>query len=65
MAYYELPIDNTVDQSFTVILDGAVYRIHLRYNTRAGFWAMDILDATDTQLVMGLAVRLGIDLLAQ
>ena len=65
MAYYELPIDNTADQSFTVTLDGAVYRIHLRYNSRARFWAMDILDAADTQLVMGLAVRLGIDLLAQ
>lgn len=65
MAYIELPIDNTADQSFTTTLDGAVYRIHLRYNTRGGFWAIDILDASDTPLILGLAIRLGIDLLAQ
>ena len=66
MAFLELPL--TVDvphQSFSVQLDGTVYRMRLRYNSRAGHWTLDLADAAANPLVSGVAVRLGVDLLAQ
>ena len=66
MAYIELPISHdTPHQSFSVQLDGSVYQIRLRYNSRAGHWAMDLADAGGNPLTVGIAVRLGVDLLAQ
>jgi hypothetical protein len=66
MAYLELPV--TADlayQSFSMQLDGAVYTIRLRYNSRAGHWAMDLAGADGGLLVAGIALRLGVDLLSQ
>jgi len=66
MGYIELDIlADTPNQSFTISLDGAVYGLHVRYNSRAGFWALDLADAGGNLLFAGLAVRLGVDLLAQ
>ena len=66
MAYIELPIaHDTPHQSFSVQLDGSVYQVRLRYNSRAGHWAMDLADAGGNPLTVGIAVRLGVDLLAQ
>ncbi len=66
MGYIELPVTaDTLHQSFSVQLDGALYRIRLRYNMRAGCRALDLADATATPLLSGIAVRLGVDLLAQ
>ncbi len=66
MAYIELPISHgTPHQSFSVQLDGSVYQVRLRFNSRAGHWAMDLADAGGTPLALGIAVRLGVDLLAQ
>ena len=66
MAFIELPVASDIaDQSFSVQLDGAVYQVRLRYNTRAGHWALDLADAVGTPLLSGMAIRLGVDLLAQ
>ena len=66
MAFIDLPIAaDTPDQSFSVSLDAAVYRLRLRYNTRAGAWALSLATADGTPLLSGLALRLGVDLLAQ
>ena len=66
MVYIELPVSHDVaDQGFSVQLDGTVYQVRLRYNTRAGHWALDLSDSVGTPLLSGVAVRLGVDLLAQ
>lgn len=66
MAYIEVPITADLPhQSFSVKLDGAVYQLRLRYNSRAGHWALDLTDAAGTALLSGIAIRLGVDLLAQ
>jgi hypothetical protein len=66
MAYIELPVAADIaDQSFSVQLEGAVYQVRLRYNTRAGHWALSLADAVGSALLSGMAVRLGVDLLAQ
>lgn len=65
MAFIELPIAaDTPDQSFSMVLDGAVYHLRLRLNTRAGFWVLFIAAADATPLLSGIAIRLGVDLLA-
>lgn len=65
MALIELPVSpGVIDQSFSLRLDGAVYSVRLRFNTRAGFWALDLGAADGAELLAGLAVRLGVDLLA-
>jgi hypothetical protein len=66
MAYRQLPVTaGLAYQSFSVQLDGAVYTFLLRYNTRAGHWAMDLAGADGGLLVAGIALRLGVDLLSQ
>jgi hypothetical protein len=66
MAYIELPIaEDTPHQSFSVQLEGTVYQVRLRYNTRAGHWALGLADAAGIVLLSGVAVRLGVDLLSQ
>lgn len=66
MAYIELPITADLPhQSFSVQLDGTVFRLRLRYNWRAGHWALDLADSSGAPLISGVAVRLGVDLLAQ
>lgn len=65
MGYIELPVaEDTPHQSFSVQLEGSVYQFRLRYNTRAGHWALDLADAYGTRLICGIAVRLGVDLLS-
>jgi hypothetical protein len=65
MAAFELPVALDMPyQSFAVQLEGAVFQVRLRYNTRAGHWAVDLSDAAGTRLISGIAVRLGVDLLS-
>jgi hypothetical protein len=66
MAYIELPVaEDTPYQSFSVKLEGSIYQVRLRYNSRAGHWALDLADAVGAPLVSGIAIRLGVDLLVQ
>jgi hypothetical protein len=66
MAYIELPVAaDTPHQSFSVTLNGTVFGFKLRYNSRAGHWALDLYDAGANPLLSGIAIRLGVDLLAQ
>jgi hypothetical protein len=65
MAALELPVSqDTPYQSFSVQLEGSVYQVRLRYNTRAGHWALDLADDAGTRLISGIAIRLGVDLLS-
>ncbi len=65
MAIVALPISADVPkQRFTIALDGAVYGFSFLYNTRAEAWMMTIRSADEQILAAGIAVRLGVDLLA-
>lgn len=44
-------------------LDGIRYRFKFAYNASADSWFMDIRDATDTVMVAGIRLVLGVDLL--
>jgi len=49
---------------FSCALNGTVYRFDVRWNERAGFWSFDLyLDSTDTLLIAGRPILLGVDIL--
>lgn len=63
MALLTLPLTQSLPwYSFTIQLDGASYVLEFYYNTRASRWRMNILDPTQTPLVMGLPLTIGRDL---
>lgn len=60
MAAYNLPTDtgpNTQPQVLRTTLDGQVFQIYIRYNSRAGMWRMDLQDDAGTTLAAGLSLR--------
>jgi len=65
MAHLSIPVAATAYQSFSVQLDGSVYRMRIRYNSRSGVWTLDLFDSAEQALLCGLALRTGIDLLDQ
>lgn len=48
-----------------VTLDGAVYRLHIKWNHRAQHWSMDILDIDENVLVGGISLMVEYPLLFQ
>ena len=60
MAAYVIPTDTgpeTEPQVLRVTLDGAVFQVYLRYNSRAGMWRLDVQDDAGTTLAAGLSLR--------
>jgi hypothetical protein len=60
MPAYVIPTDTgpeTQPQVLRVTLDGAVFQLYLRYNSRAGMWRMDVQDDAGTTLAAGLSMR--------
>lgn len=52
-----LPIDQTTAQDqFSCELDGVTYTLGFRYNDRDGIWRLDIGDADNTPLALGLSL---------
>lgn len=51
--------------SFRATLSGVVYTITLRYNTRAARWVMDIGDASNNPILMGLPILIERNLAGQ
>ena len=54
---------DTQSRTQSTALDGVRYRLSFYYNKPADFWTLDIADSTDTALVSGLRLTLGVDLL--
>lgn len=48
---------DTQPQVLRVTLDGAVFQLYVRYNSRAGMWRMDVQDDAGTTLAAGLSLR--------
>lgn len=58
-----LPLNQSLPwYSFTIILDQASYILELAYNTRADRWRLNIRDATEQPLLMGIPLLIRRDL---
>lgn len=62
METQEIPL-SAANQQFTITLAGNSLRMSVTW--RALFWALDIMDAGGSPLVMGIPLITGADLLAQ
>lgn len=57
---YVIPTDTgpeTEPQVLRVTLDGQVFQLYIRYNSRAGMWRLDLQDDSGTTLASGLSLR--------
>lgn len=59
---YEIPLSPT-PQTLTIALSGKTYRLKLRWNVTAQVWILDITDEQGVDILTGLAVVTGCDLL--
>jgi hypothetical protein len=63
MALLQLPVRNDYPAyEFQISLDGRVFFLAFRFNTRANRWIMDILNESRTQLLMGIPLLTGLPL---
>lgn len=61
----ELPLSSDPAQSFSVQLGQVKYYIEAQYNSRNGVWTLDLFDdASRVAIVRGIALVLGVDMLA-
>lgn len=51
--------------SFTSTLSGVAYSFNAYFNTRANRWMLDLLDVTQTPILMGIPLLIDRDLLGQ
>lgn len=64
MAVLELPLSSFPAQSFTTQLGDKKFFFDVRFNSRSNTWTIDMLDdASREAVVIGLPIRLGVDLL--
>lgn len=61
---YEIPLISE-PQTLTLSLGGTDYALRLRWNDHASLWILDIADADENDLVCGIPLVTGIDLLEQ
>lgn len=64
MAWYEIPLDTTLDQQFSVTVEVGEENVplilHLRYNTEGDFWHMDVINGdTEEMLVSNMPLLTG------
>jgi len=61
---YAIPIQpNIPAQVFTVVLNNIGYNMTAKWNTRAGFWTLDIADENGVVSIADIALKAGSDLL--
>lgn len=61
---YEIPTSPN-PQTFSITLNGILYRVTLRWNSIAQLWFIDFADAAGSAILAGVPVVTGADLLAQ
>lgn len=61
-----LPLGNDVPSyKFKTSLSGVVYTLQLNFNTRVQLWHLDIMDASNNPIYMGIPLIIDTDLLYQ
>lgn len=64
MALIKIPTRNDLGfYSIRVVLDGVIYILNFRYNSRYDRWVMDLLDNEETPIAEGTPLQTGIVLL--
>lgn len=64
MAILEIPVRSDIPSyNFQITLEGIVFTLHLRYNTRLERWVMDVNDVDDANIVTGIPLLYGLPLL--
>jgi len=60
MAFVQLPVRTDLPAyDIQTELDGVLYTLGFSYNARAGYWVMDISDANETPILMGIRIISG------
>lgn len=55
MAILQLPVRNDLPSyDFQIVLDGVFVTLGFTFNSRANYWLMDIYDANDNAIVVGI-----------
>lgn len=57
--------NNTFSSTIPVNGKNVTFNFFLRYNTEAGYWVMDLLDASKNPLISSMPLLTGINLLEQ
>jgi hypothetical protein len=66
MTYYTIPLDSTFPWFQTrITLSGITYTLTFRYNSRSTRWVMDIGDASNNPIQLGLVLLINVDLTYQ
>ena len=55
----------TPSQRFSITLDDVSYYMAVKWNSRAGFWTLDIQDENQTDIVSGITLKKGNNLIDQ
>lgn len=64
MAIKVIPINpDLLNYEFRVDLDGVVYTLAVRYNSREGRWFLDIKDASNVPITMSIKIVLNVELI--
>ena len=64
--YYEIPIQAGTPQTLSITLGGTEYQLSFNYrNCVQGGWTVDISDAFGNEILFGVPLVTGCDLLAQ
>lgn len=67
-AVFSIPLQVGTPQTFSIALGGITYQMTLLYrndSTGIGGWVLDIADSTGNEIVQGIPLVTGADLLAQ
>lgn len=61
---YELPMTSDPSQEFTCELNRVKYLFRVQLNVRGEVWTLDVNTSEDIPIITGLAMVMGVDLLA-
>lgn len=61
----EIPVSNSPEQLFSLEIDQVVYNFRIIYNTRWQVWTMDVLDNSNIEILTGVTLVGGVNLLEQ
>jgi len=64
MAIIEIPVRSDIPAySFQITLEGTVFTLRFRFNTRLDRWVMDVNDVDDLPIITGVPLLYGLPLL--
>ena len=64
MTPYTIPLTNS-QQQLSIALGGTIYTLTVYWNTQSNVWTLDIADSAGKDIVLGIALVTGCDLLGQ